>query len=70
MKTISELRKLDVKQLQEEVISMRKEQFQQRMRKAAGALDKTHVIPQVRRTIARIKTLMTEIEKAERHGDK
>lgn len=68
MKTISELRKLDVKQLQAEVMTLRKEQFQQRMRKAAGVLDKTHVIREVRRAIARIKTLMTE--KAEQHGDK
>lgn len=68
MKTISELRKLDVKQLQAEVMTLRKEQFQQRMRKAAGVLDKTHVIREVRRTIARIKTLMTE--KAEQNGDK
>lgn len=68
MKTISELRKLDAKQLQEEVMTLRKEQFQQRMRKAAGVLDKTHVIREVRRSIARVKTVMTE--KAEQHGDK
>ena len=68
MKNISELRNLDVKQLQEEIVNLRKEQFQQRMRKAAGVLDKTHVIKEVRRTIARIKTVMTE--KAEYNGDK
>lgn len=60
MKTINELRDLNTEQLQDELISLRKMQFKQRMSKAAGALDKTHVIRQVRRTIARVKTVMTE----------
>ena len=68
MKTISELRDLNAEQLHAEILTLRKEQFQQRMRKAAGVLDKTHVIRQVRRTIARIKTVMTE--KAGQHDDK
>lgn len=60
MKTIKELRDLNAEQLQAEVLVLRKLQFQQRMRKASGALDKTHVVRQVRRNIARIKTVMTE----------
>lgn len=68
MKTKSELRALNAEQLQAEIMSLRKEQFQQRMRKASGALDKTHVIRQVRRMIARIKTIITE--KAGNHVDK
>lgn len=60
MKTIEELRALNPEQLQAEVLVLRKLQFQQRMRKASGALGKTHVVRQVRRNIARIKTVLTE----------
>lgn len=68
MKTLSELRVLDTEQLKAELLVLRKEQLQQRMRKAAGVLDKTHVMRNVRRTIARIKTVITE--KAGSHVDK
>lgn len=68
MKTLTELRELNEEQLQKEIIDLRKTQFQHRMSKAAGALDKTHVIRKVRRAIARIKTVKTE--KAGQHGDK
>ena len=39
---------------------LRKEQFNLRMKKANGTLDKTHLITQVRKAIAQIKTIMTE----------
>ncbi|MCR9192885.1 MAG: 50S ribosomal protein L29 [Gammaproteobacteria bacterium] len=68
MKTNSELRALDADGLKAELLALRKEQFNQRMRKASGALDKTHGVRQVRRTIARIKTIITE--KAGQHVDK
>ncbi|PJD90511.1 MAG: 50S ribosomal protein L29 [Legionella sp.] len=68
MKTISELRALDTEQLNTELLTLRKEQLNQRMRKASGVLDKTHVMRTVRRTIARIKTIITE--KAGSHVDK
>jgi len=60
MKTVNELRTLDTEQLKAELLTLRKEQLNQRMRKASGALDKTHVMRLVRRTIARIKTIITE----------
>lgn len=60
MKTVNELRALDTEQLKSELLTLRKEQLNQRMRKASGALDKTHVMRLVRRTIARIKTIITE----------
>jgi len=46
--------------LQAELLALRKEQFTMRIKKATGALDKTHVIRQMRRAIARVKTMMTE----------
>jgi large subunit ribosomal protein L29 len=68
MKSMTELRELNDEQLQKEIIDLRKTQFQQRMSKASGALEKTHVIRKARRAIARIKTVKTE--KAGQHGNK
>ena len=60
MKTLSELRELPVKDLQQEVLSLRKEQFNLRMKKANGSLEKTHPMRMVKKQIARVKTLMSE----------
>ena len=57
---MQDLQELNLTQLDEKLIELRKQQFHQRMQKAAGALDKTHVVRIVRRAIARIKTLKTE----------
>ena len=60
MKTIDELRNLTAGDLQTELLSLRRDQFNLRMKKANGSLDKTHVIAMVRKSIARVKTLITE----------
>ncbi|MBA2652013.1 MAG: 50S ribosomal protein L29 [Tatlockia sp.] len=60
MKDIKELRSLAVEELQSELLSLRKEQLMMRIRKASGNLDKTHLITQVRKAIARVKTIMSE----------
>ena len=60
MKDSGELRELSLDALKQEILTLRKEQFNLRMRKANGALDKTHKIAVVRKAIARIKTIMTE----------
>lgn len=60
MKKINELRELSVEELQNELLSLRKEQLNLRMRKASGSLDKTHLITLVRKSVARVKTLLTE----------
>lgn len=60
MKKINELREMNSEELNTELLSLRKDQFTLRMKKANGALDKTHHITMVRKTIARVKTLMTE----------
>lgn len=60
MKNTNELKKLTLEELKAELLSLRKEQFTLRMKKASGALDKTHVVTMVRRTIAKVKTIMTE----------
>lgn len=60
MKDNKELRSLTPDDLQAELLSLRKDQFNLRMKKANGALDKTHLVTKVRKAIARVKTIMTE----------
>lgn len=60
MKDIKELRELSVEKLQTELLSLRKEQFNLRMKKASGSLEKTDLVQKVRKAIARVKTIMTE----------
>ena len=60
MKKMNELRNLTTEELQNELLSLRKEQFNLRMKKASGSLDKTHLITMVRKSVARVKTLLTE----------
>ena len=62
MKKIEELRSLSSAQLQGELLELRKDQFNLRMKKANGSLEKTHLVRMVRKAIAKIKTLLTEKE--------
>jgi large subunit ribosomal protein L29 len=60
MKKNEELRSLSVEDLQNELLVLRKEQLNLRMKKASGSLDKTHLITMLRRAVARVKTMLTE----------
>ena len=60
MKKIEKLRNLTTDELQNELLSLRKEQFNLRMKKASGSLDMTHLIAMMRKSVARVKTLLTE----------
>lgn len=60
MKKIDELRNLTIKELQSELLSLRKEQLNLRMKKASGSLDKTHLITMMRKSVARVKTILAE----------
>ena len=53
---IDEVRGLTPDQLAEQLVSLKKEQFNLRFQKATGQIEKTHRVEQVRRDIARIKT--------------
>jgi large subunit ribosomal protein L29 len=59
MKT-KELRGKTPDQLQDELISLKKEQFNLRFQAATGQMEKTHRVNVVRKTIARIKTLQNQ----------
>ncbi len=54
---IDEVRGLTPDQLSEQLISLKKEQFNLRFQKATGQIEKTHRVDQVRKDIARIKTI-------------
>jgi len=53
---IEDVRGLTPDQLADQLISLKKEQFNLRFQKATGQIEKTHRVEQVRRDIARIKT--------------
>jgi len=59
MKTY-ELRTKGKEELKDLVLSLKKEQFNLRMQDATGALENKGRIKEVRKTIARAKTLMSE----------
>ena len=59
----SELRQKSVAELQEELVALRREQFNLRMQQATGQLNHNHEHGRVRKDIARIKTVMNELER-------
>lgn len=56
----SELRDKNVEELQAELLELRKEQFNLRMQKATGQSNQTHTLKDVRRNIARVKTVLNQ----------
>jgi large subunit ribosomal protein L29 len=55
---IDEVRGLTPDQLGETLLNLKKEQFNLRFQKATGQLEKTHRADEVRKDIARIKTVL------------
>ena len=58
----SELREKSVSELNDLLIDLRKEQFDLRMQLGTGTLNEPHQLKQVRRNIARVKTVMNQVE--------
>lgn len=50
--------------LKEELLNLRKEQFNLRMQQGSGEMSKPHLFKNVRRDIARIKTILAEKKQA------
>ena len=55
---IDEVRKMTPDQLQDQLLSLKKEQFNLRFQAATGQLEKTHRANEIRKDIARIKTVL------------
>ena len=56
----AELRDKQTEELFEELLKLRKEQFGLRMQDASGQLGQYHLIKQVKKDIARVKTVIVE----------
>lgn len=59
---LEELRKMDTAELNKKVIECKNELFDLRMKQSSGTLRETHKIHELRKTIARIKTVLNEKE--------
>ena len=61
-----DIRALSEDQVTEELLKLKKEQFNLRFQDATGQLEKTARVRQVRRDIARIKTIQSEKKTAQK----
>ncbi len=64
MKT-SDMRAMSETELNEELIKLRREQFNLRMQRATGQLGQPHQMVVVRKSIARVKTVLTEMARGQ-----
>lgn len=56
----SELREKSADELQSELEGLLENQFKLRMQHATGQLGQTHLLKEVRKDVARVKTVLTE----------
>ncbi|MFN7056328.1 50S ribosomal protein L29 [Hyphomonas sp.] len=57
---VADVRAKSADQLKDELVKLKKEQFNLRFQAATGQLEKTGRVSEVRRDIARIKTILRE----------
>ena len=60
----AELRSKSVDELNEELVALRREQFNLRMQQATGEHPHHHEHGRVKKDIARVKTVLSELERA------
>ncbi|MBN2646468.1 MAG: 50S ribosomal protein L29 [Thiotrichales bacterium] len=58
--TAKELNEKSVEELRNELLALRKEQFNLRMQHSTGQLSNSAALKKVRRTIARVKTIIRQ----------
>jgi large subunit ribosomal protein L29 len=68
MTKIADIRGKSADELQTMLLDLRKEQFNLRFQRATGQLERMARIREVRRDIARIKTIMSEQKRAAAQG--
>jgi len=64
----ADLRSKSVEELNEELVALRREQFNLRMQQATGEMAQVHQHGRVKKDIARVKTVLNELSRAA--GDK
>ena len=57
---LSDMKAMTPDQLQDELLSLKKEQFNLRFQRATGQLENTGRVREVRRDVARVKTLQRQ----------
>jgi large subunit ribosomal protein L29 len=57
---LSDIKTMTRDQLQDELLKLKKEQFNLRFQRATGQLENTNRVREVRRDIARVKTLQVQ----------
>ncbi|KAA5603935.1 50S ribosomal protein L29 [Roseospira marina] len=62
--SVEDLRQMSADQLTEKLIELKKEQFNLRFQAASGQLANTARVREVRRSVARIKSIQSEKKKA------
>lgn len=65
MTNVADLRGKSDDQLKESLVDLKKEQFNLRFQRASGQLENTARVGQIRKDIARIKTVLHERAKAQ-----
>ena len=61
---VADLRNKSVDELNEELVELRREQFNLRMQQATGEHPHNHEHGRVRKDIARVKTVLNELQRA------
>ena len=61
---IDDIRGMTADQLKDQLLNLKREQFNLRFQAATGQLEKTHRVNEVRKDIARIKTVMRQKKSA------
>ncbi len=64
----SEMREKSADELNKELMALLEEQFKLRMQKGTGQLARPHQMKDVRRNIARVKTILTEKSGSQKSG--
>ena len=60
----ADLKGKSIEELGEELVALRREQFNLRMQQATGELAQNHQHQRVRRDIARVKTVLSELKRS------
>ena len=60
----ADLRSKSVDELNEELVALRREQFNLRMQQATGEMAQVHQHGRVKKDIARVKTVLSELSRA------
>ena len=59
---VQEIREKSKDELQAEILRLQREHFSLRMQRASGQLGQTHLLKEVSRDIARVRTVMKETQ--------